>query len=266
MQTALEFLARHGAPLIFLWVLAEQLGLPLPAVPLLLAGGALVATGKLGAATMLGLPFVATLLAHTVWYQAGRLGGSRVVRLVCRISVEPDSCVRRTHNLFTRFGPRALMVAPMVPGLSAVAQPLAGMSRMPYLRYLAYDAAGAATWVGIYVGLGYTFSAQLERAWDLLARLGGGILILGISAIALYLAWKFLQRSQLLRALRTARIQPEELKALFDAGTPVVVVDLRAPMDFVADPRIIPGALRVSPEDAGNGRIPRDREIVLYCS
>ena len=266
MAAALDFLARHGPVVVFFWVLADQLGVPVPAVPLLLAAGALMATGKLAPVPVMGLAILATMLGHAVWYQAGRIGGARIVHLVCRVTLEPDSCVRRTQNLFTRYGARALIVAPLVPGLSAVAQPLAGMSRMPYLRYLAFDAAGAALWVGLYTSLGFAFAAQLERAFDLLARLGGSILLVALAALALYIGWKLLERSQVLKTLRMAQIDPEELKALLDAGTPVLIVDLRAPMDFEVDPRAIPGALRVAPEDAGDGRIPGDREIVLYCS
>ena len=266
MDSALEFLVRHGPAVVFAWVLAGQLGLPIPAAPALLASGALIATGRLAPAGVLGLAWVAALLAHAAWYQAGRVGGLRVVKLVCRLSIEPDTCVRRTEDLFGTYGARALLVAPLVPGLSAVAQPLAGMSRMPWLRYLALDSLGAAIWVSVYAGLGFAFSAQLEKAVALLSRLGGGLAAVALSALALYLGWKLLQRFQILKSLRTARIQPAELKRLLDAGEPVLIVDLRAALDVEEDPRAIPGALRVSPEDAGDGRIPDDREIILYCS
>ncbi len=126
MSGIVEFLVRHGYLLLFAWVLAEQLGLPLPSAPLLLAAGALAGTGRMNLAIVLTLPIVAVGICDAFWYELGRRRGVRVLQWLCRISLEPDSCVRRTQIRFERNGPWALVVAKFIPGFNAMAPPLAG--------------------------------------------------------------------------------------------------------------------------------------------
>ncbi len=142
MSEATRFLANYGTPLVFVAVFLEQMGLPLPVVPLLLAAGALAATGQFNLVTGFGLTVLACLIADTVWFYLGRYRGQRVLGLLCRISLEPDSCVRRTQNVFTRYGLRGLLVSKFVPGLSTVAPPLAGMSGVGAGRFLLVDGVG----------------------------------------------------------------------------------------------------------------------------
>src|SRR5215467_853281 len=139
----IAFVERHGYALLFFWVLAEQSAIPIPSVPLLLAAGALMHTGKLNAFLAIVCCVIAALIADSVWFQLGRSRGRRVLRLLCRLSLEPDSCVRQTENAFLKYGMRSLLVSKFVPGLNAVAAPLAGNSRSPYWQFLLYDAAGA---------------------------------------------------------------------------------------------------------------------------
>src|ERR1017187_6796431 len=125
MNEATLFLIRYGPLLVFTVMFLDQMGVPLPAVPLLLAAGALSATGKFSPLLGLGITVLACLLADTFWFYLGRHRGHRVLGLLCRISLEPDSCVRRTQNVFTRYGLRGVLVAKFLPGLSTVAPPLA---------------------------------------------------------------------------------------------------------------------------------------------
>lgn len=259
---------QYGGMILFAVVLAEQLGLPIPAVPILLAAGALAGAGKMNLSLAIGLPVVASLLADLLWYFLGRRLGRRVLDVLCRISLEPDSCVRRTENAFTRHGVRSLLVAKFIPGLSTVAPPLAGMVGVSVPRFVAYDALGALLWVEVNVGLGYLFSHQLERLASHMVRLGSVLVVSLAVATAAYIAVKFARRRRLLRDLRMARITPEELREMLDDGAEVAIVDLRHPLAVEAAPYRIPGAIRLSPDemDHRHHEIPRDRDIVLYCT
>ena len=268
MHSTLEFVLRHGYTLVFLVVLMEQAGLPIPSLPILLAVGALAGAGKMSLPLALGLAVVASLIADSIWYGLGRLRGHSILSLLCRISLEPDSCVRRTENVFAQRGARSLLFAKFIPGLSTVAPPLAGLLRMRLWRFFTWDAAGALLWAGAYAGIGFVFSAELDRVAVHLQRLGSGLLVLLVGGLAAYLGFKYYQRQRFIRALRIARITPEQLKQKLDAGEDVVVVDLRHSVEFKADNAKIPGAIHLDPEkiEQCHLEIPRDRDLVLYCT
>jgi membrane protein DedA with SNARE-associated domain len=184
------------------------------------------------------------------------------------VSLEPDSCVRRTESIFERYGVRSLLVSKFVPGLAMVAPPLAGSFGMGVLRFLLLSAAGAFVYTGTFAGLGYLFSTQLEMIAERSLRLGEGLVVVLGGSLAAYVLGKYWQRRRFVRGLRTARITPEELKERLDAGEEVFIVDLRHLLDVEADPQHIPGAVHLSPDhlDARHTEIPRDRDIVLYCT
>jgi len=264
----MSFLLRHGYAVLFVIVLVEQAGLPLPSLPVLLAAGALVASGHLNVVAALLVVVAACLVADLTWFELGRRHGARVLAMLCRISLEPDSCVRRTENVLAAGGARALLFAKFLPGLSTVAPPVSGMTGMPLARFLVWDVAGALVWSGTYFALGYVFSGQLERVAEVVAGLGSRLVVLLAVALALYLAWKYAQRRRFIRELTVARITPDELRHRLDAGEDIVVVDLRHSLEFDADPATVPGAIHLLPEelDARHGAIPRDREVILFCT
>lgn len=268
MHTAIEFLLRHGYTLLLGWVFAEQLGLPVPSVPLLLAAGTLAGTGHLNFFASLGFAMFAALSADSLWYVLGRKKGISVLQYLCKISLEPDSCVRRTEGAFAKRGARSLLVAKFLPGLSTVAPPLAGIIQMRPSRFVLFDAAGALLWAGTFLALGFAFSTEIERVAERALRLGGWLFVIVIAALASYIIYKFIARQRFLRQLRIARITPDELKKRIDAGEDLVIVDLRHSIDFEADPKTIPGAFRVDAEDLQekSGLLPLDREIILYCT
>lgn len=269
MQGLGSFALRHYALALFAATLVEQAGLPLPVLPLLLGAGALARAGQASAPVSALLYVLASALAHLGWFYAGRWRGAAVLRLLCRISIEPDSCVRRTETLFSRYGAKLLLGAPFIPGLGLVAPPLAGISGMPLRRFVPIDAAGSAFYAAVLVLAGYLFGPALGKALAVLqaaaGSVGSGLLLL----LALYLAGKFIARHRLLRELRIARITPQELKERLEQGDATVfVVDLRHEVELQVDRRTLPGALRMALEelDARHAEIPRDREIALYCS
>lgn len=268
MTETLQFLVQHGYTVLFVWVFVEQMGLPLPAPPLLLAAGALAGAEQLNLALATVLPSVAALLADTLGYELGRRRGTQILQLLCRVSLEPDSCVRRTQDVFARHGARSLLVAKFIPGLSTVAPPLAGIFRMRISRFLLFDGLGAFIWVGAFTGLGFLFRDQLERLAASAMGLGTGLVGILMVALAGYIGWKYVQRRRFLRELRIARMTPDELKQRLDVGEDVLIIDLRHSLDFEAEPVTIPGALQFSPDqlEQRHNQIPRDRDVVLYCT
>jgi membrane protein DedA with SNARE-associated domain len=268
LEQAADFLIRQGYALLFGWVLLEQMGLPIPAVPLLIAAGALAGAGKMNLTFAVALAFIAVILADLFWYSLGRYRGGRILKLLCRISLEPDSCVRRTENLFVRHGVHSLLVAKFVPGLNTAAPSLAGIFRMPVRRFMIFDSLGGFSWVATFAGLGFTFSDQLEQIAAHALRWGGWLVAVLAGSLAAYVLWKFIQRRRFLRRLRIARITPKELMDKLTAGENISIVDLRQPIDIEAFPQMIPGALRIAMEEIEHrhGEIPRDRDVVLYCS
>ncbi|MEO6594821.1 MAG: VTT domain-containing protein [Planctomycetota bacterium] len=268
MQALVDFLVAHGYLVVFLWVLGAQVGVPLPAIPLLLAAGALAGQGLLDLTTILVLAVLASLLSDTVWFLLGRRHGVRVLALLCRISLEPDSCVRRTESLFAARGPLTLLIAKFVPGLSTAAPPLAGLTRMPFLRFLVLDGIGALLWTAAFTLPGYLFSAQLEGIAESAALTGTWLLGIFLGTVSLVVVTRFVKRQVFLRSLRTARIEPAELHRLRQEGAPLVVVDLRHRVDVEADPHTVPDALRLDADEmeARHLEIPRDRDVVLFCT
>jgi membrane protein DedA with SNARE-associated domain len=265
LEQAADFLISHGYAVLFGWVLVEQMGLPIPAAPLLIAAGALARTGKMNLPLAVALAFTAIVTADLFWYSLGRYRGARILRLLCRISLEPDSCVRRTENLFVRRGVHSLLVAKFVPGLNTAAPSLAGVFRMPVRRFMIFDSLGALFWIVTVTSLGLILSDQLEQ---IALRWGGWLVAVLAGSLAAYVLWKFIQRQRFLRRLRIARITPKELMDKLTAGETISIVDLRQPIDIEAFPQMIPGALRIAMEEIEDRHreIPRDRDVVLYCS
>lgn len=268
MHRAFEFLIHHGYVVLLGWVFVEQAGIPVPASPLLLAAGALAGAGDLNIFAALFWAGLGAVAADSIWFQLGRHRGIKILQLLCRISLEPDSCVRRTEGLFSKQGARSLLVAKFVPGLGLVTPPLAGIFRMRFRRFLIFDSLGSMLWAGTFLSIGYIFSGEIERVAQRLASLGGWLLVLVFGTLAAYIGYKFVARQRFLRELRIARITADELKEKLDAGEQITIVDLRHSMDFEAEPEVIPGAMHIEAKELEekSDRLPRNGEVVLYCT
>ena len=268
MALPTDILLVYGYLLIFAWVLVEQLGLPLPSVPVLLAAGALSAQRQISFPLALGVGVAAALTADSVWFFIGRRQGHRVLRLLCKLSLEPTTCVRRTQDSFGRRGGTMLMFAKFVPGLSTLAPPVAGQNGMGFGAFLLYDGIGAVSWVGVAMACGRFFGDLLKRnpsVLDWVGRFSGALLILGVIA---FFIGRLIRRRIVLKNLVASRLEPEELKRQLDAGEQVCIIDLRHPLELVPDPYTLPGAVHFSPDaiTARHLEIPRDRDVVLYCT
>jgi membrane protein DedA with SNARE-associated domain len=266
MNDAIQFVARHGYVVIFLWLLAEQAALPIPSAPLLLMSGALSRSGQLSLSSVIACAFLACFTADNVWFQVGRRYSGSALQLICKVSIEPDSCVRRTENLFLKYGLRSLLLSKFIPGLNVIAAPLAGGSGANVARFLLFESLGTLIWISSYLFAGYIFSGQLELALGYAVRMGSGFFVMVIFALTAWIALKVVQRRRFVKSVNVTRISAEELAAILNAGSEVTIVDVRSSLPREMD--LIYGAIRIPTEDlpARHTEIPRDREIVLVCT
>ena len=268
MRELIPLLIAHGALVVFLITLAARVGVPVPAAPLLVVAGALGTAGRLSTAACLAVAVVANVLGDAVWYQAGRWRGHRVMRLLCKISLEPDTCVRQTEARFAKFGLRTLLFSKFVPGLNTAAAPLSAVVGTPYARFAPFAFTGAVLWATTFALTGFFFSGQISRITQGLHRLGSWAVLLFIGAFIAYIGYRYYERVKFLNQVKGDRISPHELKTQLDMGERVTIIDLRHPLDLLPDPHTLPGALRISPEEleARNTEISRDGEVVLFCT
>lgn len=257
-----------GLVFVFLNVLLEQLGLPVPAVPTLVVAGAVAASGKLSGSALYALAVAACIIADVTWYAAGRHYGGRVMNLLCRVSLSPDTCVSQTHTAFERWGPKALLFAKFVPGLALLTPPLAGATRMHFGRFIVFTALGAGLWVGAALLGGALLRTQIEKLLPQVAQIGGAAAAVLLALLASYIAYRWWERRRFYAALDMARITVEELRQQIEDGAAPVIVDVRSASAQTLELRRIPGALHVPVQDAARHlrELPRDREIILYCT
>ena len=268
MEEIIARLIEYGLLVVFANVFLEQLGMPIPALPTLVVAGALTARGRMDLPTLLVVALAAALLADTVWFFVGRWQGHRVLRTVCRLSLSPDSCVRGTEDLFERMGMPSLAYAKFIPGYNTIAPPLAGAMGKTLGAFVFWDAIGSLLWLGLGVGLGIAFHRTVDRALVYLETLGyWAAAVVGV-VLLLVVLYKWWQRRRVRKLLRLARITVDELKRLMDAGESPVIVDVRNRSAHLHDPRRIPGALRMTIDEIDErlAELPRDREVVLYCT
>jgi membrane protein DedA with SNARE-associated domain len=270
MNTAdgLQFLEQYSVVILPALVVAEQIGIPLPAVPALLGVGALAAHGRVSVPLVIGAIAIVALAIDFVWYELGRRRGASVLTRLCRLSLEPDSCVRSAGKIFSRHGARAMLVAKFIPGLTTVTPPLAGIFGVGRVKFAVYEIAGVVLWAGTWIGLGYVFSDAIAVVAERASRLGRTLGLVVAAALAGYVLVKYLRRRLFLRELRMARISPELLKRRLDAGEDVTIIDLRTPLDVAATPYAIPGSrwLTTDAIDEHESELLRARDLVLYCS
>ena len=268
MEEMTNLLAQHGLALVFTNVLLAQAGIPIPAVPILVVAGAFVSQGQIALAPLVLVSVVASLIGDTLWYVAGRRYGYGVLRTLCRVAIEPDSCVKQTENIFERWGAASLVVAKYVPGFSTVAPPLAGTMRVGLAAFLGYSAISALLWAGLPIALGAVFHTEIERALGWLADMGTGAVMVIAAAALLYIGAKTIQRYLLIRFLRMVRISAQELLELMAREPKPLVLDVRSAIARKLDPRRLPGAIAVdieAPQSALTS-VPPEREVIAYCS
>jgi len=264
----IALLTQWGVPLVFAAVLLEQSGLPLPAPPILVAAGALAATGAMRPELILLAAFMGCLVADHAWFVMGRRFGRRLLAGVCRLSLSPDTCVRKTDDLIGRHGPAVLLVAKFIPGVSAVAIPTAAAMGLSYRRFIAFDGIGCLLWSAVYVGAGVIFSREITRLLETMSWIGGGAFAILFALLAIYVGAKFLQRRRLRRLHRLVRISPDEIVELLAQDPGAVILDARSKLARSEDPRVLPRSIVLDERNAidvlPKGRT--DQTIVTFCT
>ena len=273
MEVLLRAFTHHAYAILFGWVLFEQAGIPIPSVPVLLAAGTMSAANRIHMTLVLPVILLACLLSDSTWFFLGRRYGTRIVEVLCKMSLEAATCITRTEGSLARRGGVTLLFAKFVPGLSTMAAPLAGQAGMSYRMFLLFDSAGTLGWASAWL-FGGRFLGQLaERShhlFALLARFAVGIVLLMVVGVVLV---RYIRRVRFLRELRGLRLEPAQLMEMIQSAErqglqPPFIVDLRHPLDVLSDPLILPYALRIGPDELKQreAMIPRDRDVVLYCT
>jgi len=267
METLLALIQQYGLLFVFANVLMLQAGLPVPAYPTLIITGALAAKGGALLPALVAVAVLAALIADTGWYLAGRRFGTGVLRTICRVSLSPDSCVRQTESIFARWGARSLAVAKFIPGFASVATSMAGVVRLPWWKFVAFDAVGAALWSGVAIGVGFLFSGAINQVLGVFETLGRIGLWIIVGAFLLYIAAKWWQRELLVWQLRMDRVSVDELHEMLEAKRVSKVIDVRSPMSQALTGRI-PGAITVDPKNIRVDllAIEPESEVVVYCA
>ncbi|WP_394778746.1 DedA family protein/thiosulfate sulfurtransferase GlpE [Undibacterium sp.] len=268
MHTLIHWAIEYGLLIVFLNVLLMQLGLPLPTVPTLIVSGTLAADGHFSIFALLFVTILASLIGDVVWYSIGRHYGLRVMRLLCKLSLSPDSCVRQTEMRVERWGLATLVIAKFVPGLSLVIAPMSGALRLRLTSFIMFDAIGIALWASAAIGAGVLFHPNVELISAQLMEMGNTAIIVAATLLVAYLLLKWMKRRRFNSAMRMARIDVSELQTLIKEGQPPVIVDVRGPSIRSIAVETIPGALAIG-LDEWQELIPHlhaDSEIVVYCS
>ncbi len=269
MRALIELLIQHDFLLIFLVTLAARIGAPLPAAPLLVVAGGLAAAGRLSGVSLVVSAVLANVLGDALWFVAGRIHGHRVLRLLCRVSLSPDVCVRQSESLIARWGGSSLLAAKFLPGISVVAAPMAGALGMGWRRFIAYDAVAGLVWTLCFLGLGLVFSDQIQDVLDVLANAGKwAVVTLGL-LLAVVVAWRWWRRRSMARQQgEIERISVEDAAALLDQDMTPVFIDVHSDTGRAADPRSLPQALHIPLARLASKaeELPKDRLLVLYCN
>lgn len=273
MGWALRVFVHHAYSILFGWVFIEQAGLPVPSVPVLLAAGTMSAAHTLHVAVVLPSVLLACLLADSIWFFLGRRYGTRIVNVLCKMSLEAASCVTRTQGSLSRRGGTTMLFAKFVPGLGTMAAPLAGQAGLGYPAFVAYDLTGSLMWASAWLFGGKFLGNVVERSsrwFGVLVHYAAPAVLLMVVGV---LVARYVRRLRFLRELRGLRLEPGQLIAMVEdaerEGLPgPFVVDLRHPLDVMTDPWTLPNALRIGPDELRSRHelIPKDRDVVLYCT
>ena len=266
MTLLLDLVTQYGLLFVFVWVLVQQAGLPIPAYPVLLVAGSLAAQGRQTWPLLLLVAVVACLVADSLWFAAGKRYGGRVLRVLCKVSLSPDGCVRQTQAIFERWGPPSLVVAKFVPGFASVATSMAGTTGVSRLAFLFFDAIGATLWAATALALGWLFAPAVADVLGTLDRMGRWGLLLVLVLLGLFVAMRALQRHRFKKRLRMDRITVAALGDLLERGESPVIVDVRSKTGRF-DGRI-PGAI-VFNDDAWPSDLQAasdDALVVVYCA
>jgi membrane protein DedA with SNARE-associated domain len=270
MTDVATLIARHGYALLFAIVFAEAIGLPVPAAVALIAAGAAIGTHTLSAPLVVLTALVTLVAGDVLLFVLGQYSGWLLLGFLCRVSMNPETCILRSAESFYKRGKMTLLFAKFVPGINTMAPPLAGSMKMPFGVFLRFDAAGAVLYAGAYVLLGllgHSFVNSITREVESAGHLVGRMLLIALIGYLAYRFWMF--RSH--KIFRVApRIQVWELIAKLAAkeGDQIILADVRSHGYYDVDASRIKGSIRIEPNDLDREveKLPKDKDIYLYCT
>jgi membrane protein DedA with SNARE-associated domain len=264
----MELLDKYGYSLVFIVALLEQLGLPLPVVPVLLLAGAVAATGKLSLTLLIVFSVLAMLIGDIVWYYLGRKKGRGVLKVLCHMSLSPETCVKRTEDSFLKYGMNSLFFAKFIPALNTIAPPMAGLIGSRFISFLWRDWIGALLYTLAFLIPGHFLEKRIFQVTEIFEQLGSTFSWLLIGGLVAYVLMKYIKLKLLQKILYKERITPEELRERLDAGEAVIIVDIRSNLPLEANAGLIPGAIRIPPGEIDQHlhRLEKDKWIVMYCT
>jgi membrane protein DedA with SNARE-associated domain/rhodanese-related sulfurtransferase len=270
MDALTSLFAEHGLLAVFAAVLVEQLGAPVPALPFLLLAGVAAAGDGILALKALAVATLASTLADGLWFYAGRRYGRRVLALLCKVSISPDTCVRQSELNFARRGVATLVIAKFVPGLSTLASPLAGALGMRTSSFILFNLAGTILWAGSGIAGGLIFHDQIEALLRALGKLGDIAMPFMGAVLVFYVAWRAWRRRREAQAnARLPRLQPDDLSQLINSGTGYTLLDVRGAAVALPGQERIPGSRHIEIRDIETALLddwPVDVELVTYCA
>jgi membrane protein DedA with SNARE-associated domain/rhodanese-related sulfurtransferase len=267
MAQLILLLQTYGVLIVFAVVLLEQIGLPIPAFPILIVAGALAMVGDFSWPACLAVSLAACLISDFFWYFAGRHYGKRILKVLCKISLSPDYCVSQTEDNFNRYGPKALIVAKFIPGFNTIAPPLAGAMGTGTGLFLFYSTLGGLLWSGVGIGIGAYFHTSVDQVLDVLSTMGSTALMALLGLLAIFIIFKWWERRRFQQGMQVERVGIDELVDLIDGGHEPVIIDARSVTAQKLE-QSIPGALifHALPPEQWQASIAKDRHIVVYCS
>jgi membrane protein DedA with SNARE-associated domain len=268
MSKIIQFILLHGYGLLFIGSFLAQFGLPIPAAPLFLAAGALAGMGEFNFFMILLVAISAILFSDLLWYEIGRYRGHKVLSWVCRISLDPDSCVQSSKSMFSRHGTYSLLISKFIPGINTVTPPLAGIFHMRRLRFFFFNVLGTIIFVGFFAGLGFLLGEEVEKYSEKILDMGGWMGGILLGALVAFILFKYLRRRRSAHRFAVPRIAADYLKERIAKGDDLLIVDIRSDLEVGSDPFTLPGAHHIPWEqfEKNPHRFPSDREIILYCS
>ncbi|HEY6347086.1 MAG TPA: rhodanese-like domain-containing protein [Bryobacteraceae bacterium] len=265
MDSLLSGLAAHGYSILFLAVFLETVGFPIPAaLALLIAGG----TARASLHPLFGVAgaFAAMVLGDTLMFFLGRYTGWWLLGVLCRLSLNPESCILRSADAFYRRGRMLLVLAKFVPGINTMAPPLAGSMGMRFLHFLRLDAAGAGLYIGCYWSVGFLFAGALgaiTKGYQAFGRIAAWALIVVVGGYLAYHFW-ILVRARSLRPVPF--VSPADAARAMADGA--VIYDVRSHSYYDPKATRIQGSQRLEPSAVNqlHGELPMDRRVFLYCT
>jgi membrane protein DedA with SNARE-associated domain/rhodanese-related sulfurtransferase len=267
MPNFIQLVQEYGVLIVFAIVLVEQIGLPIPAYPILIVAGALSVDGDFSWPTVLAAAVLACIISDGFWFRMGRYYGKRILKLLCRISLSPDYCVSQTEDSFTRWGPKMLIVSKFIPGFNTIASPLAGAMGTKYTTFLGYSVLGGVLWSGTGIAVGAFFHSSIDSVLTTVSNLGSTALMVMLALLALFIAYKYVERKRFRQATQIERVSVDEIKQLLEQGHEPVLIDARSATAQMMEPAI-PGALLFNGGTPGVDivAIDKKRHVIVYCS